>query len=280
MSLPVDIRITVGEASEVIRRLEHTGTADVATSRLAAPRPLNRSAREPGGPMHPSSLTSPAAVPVTADSRDGALPSVSVVLTGVGPVFGRGLTDALCAAGVPTALVRDPATVALAAQRSRARLVVAALPAFARVRQDVQERLGAAAVRLAVLVDGEDPERYRHGLRLGAHTVVPITSSPARMVTVLAAAARGYRLVPAAAARALCQGVVGVSAVQVPERELGWLRLVADGVTVAELARRSAYSEREMYRLLGATYRRLGAETRTEALIAAQRAGLLTVGTS
>lgn len=231
--------------------------------------------------MHPSSLTSPPSLPATtaAEAGEAALPPASIVLTGVGPVFGRGLSDALRAAGVPTVLVRDPATVADATRRCRARLVVAALPCFARVHRDVEDHLGPE-VRSAVLVDGEDPERHRLGLHLGAHAVVPITSSPARMVRVLAAAARGYRLVPATTARALCQGVVATGAVEVPERELGWLRLVADGVTVAELARRSAYSEREMYRLLGATYRRLGASTRTEALIAAQRAGLLTVGTS
>ena len=45
-------------------------------------------------------------------------------------------------------------------------------------------------------------------------------------------------------------------------------------MTVAGLARRFSHSEREMYRLLSATYQRLGVQSRTEALLAAQRHGL------
>jgi len=49
---------------------------------------------------------------------------------------------------------------------------------------------------------------------------------------------------------------------------------------VTSLARSSGYSEREMYRLLSALYARLGVTTRTEALLRADRWGLLRQGTS
>ena len=60
-------------------------------------------------------------------------------------------------------------------------------------------------------------------------------------------------------------------------RDVAWLRALADGVTVASLARASGYSQREMYRLLSALYARLGVDSRTEALLRADRAGLLAV---
>jgi DNA-binding CsgD family transcriptional regulator len=53
------------------------------------------------------------------------------------------------------------------------------------------------------------------------------------------------------------------------------LRHLADSGTVASLARTVGYSEREMYRLLGGVYARLGASNRTEALLLAERWGLL-----
>jgi DNA-binding NarL/FixJ family response regulator len=57
--------------------------------------------------------------------------------------------------------------------------------------------------------------------------------------------------------------------------EQAWLRRLAAGGTVAGLARGCGYSEREMYRRLSDMYSRLGARTRTEALLLAERFGLL-----
>lgn len=57
--------------------------------------------------------------------------------------------------------------------------------------------------------------------------------------------------------------------------ERAWLRELAQGSTVTALARTAGYSEREMYRLLAKLYTRLAATGRTEALLAAERWGLL-----
>ena len=46
------------------------------------------------------------------------------------------------------------------------------------------------------------------------------------------------------------------------------------------LARTAGYSQREMYRVLAALYSRLGASTRTEALLRADRWGLLNTPTA
>lgn len=56
-------------------------------------------------------------------------------------------------------------------------------------------------------------------------------------------------------------------------QEVGWLRELAVGTTVAQLADRAGYSERAMFRLLRDLYLRIGARNRTEALIRAHDRG-------
>jgi DNA-binding CsgD family transcriptional regulator len=56
---------------------------------------------------------------------------------------------------------------------------------------------------------------------------------------------------------------------------IAWLRHLSEGRTVADLADSVGYSERMMYRLLANLYRRLGARSRTKALMLAQREGWL-----
>jgi DNA-binding CsgD family transcriptional regulator len=54
-----------------------------------------------------------------------------------------------------------------------------------------------------------------------------------------------------------------------------WLRLLAQGVNVQELARKVGYSERALYRLLHGLYGRMRVSNRTEAILQATRWGLL-----
>jgi DNA-binding NarL/FixJ family response regulator len=58
-------------------------------------------------------------------------------------------------------------------------------------------------------------------------------------------------------------------------QEVGWLRELAFGTTVARLADRAGYSERAMFRLLRELYVRIGARNRTEAMIRAHERGWL-----
>jgi DNA-binding NarL/FixJ family response regulator len=57
--------------------------------------------------------------------------------------------------------------------------------------------------------------------------------------------------------------------------EVEWLRALAGGQSVDELAWTSGYSSRTMYRRLSVVYRRLGARQRTAALLKAADMGLL-----
>lgn len=61
----------------------------------------------------------------------------------------------------------------------------------------------------------------------------------------------------------------------VTPEQAAWLVALADGVTVADLADRIGWSERETFRMLGDLYRHLGVANRTEAIIWAARHGLV-----
>jgi DNA-binding NarL/FixJ family response regulator len=58
-------------------------------------------------------------------------------------------------------------------------------------------------------------------------------------------------------------------------REAEWLQQLANGLTVAQLADQTGYSERAMYRLLRSLYAKLGVKTRMEALMFARERGWL-----
>lgn len=60
----------------------------------------------------------------------------------------------------------------------------------------------------------------------------------------------------------------------ISEEESGWLRSLAAGITVAGLADRVGYSERETYRTLGELYTKIGVTNRTQAIIWATRHGV------
>ena len=124
-----------------------------------------------------------------------------------------------------------------------------------------------------VLVHEPTPEKYRRLLATCA-AVLPASSPDDDVVVAVAGAWRALTTLPTAAARTL-SGAHHGEPVAVTPREAAWLRALADGVTVASLARASGYSQREMYRLLAAVYARLGTDNRTDALLRADRAGLL-----
>jgi DNA-binding NarL/FixJ family response regulator len=137
--------------------------------------------------------------------------------------------------------------------------------------------LGEAAVDdvpLVHVVDDATSEASAEALRLGATGVIALDAELSQVIGVVRAAADGQTLLPRQVARSLCRSQVG-PVPQLLTKERDWLRHLADCGTVAGLARTVGYSEREMYRLLGGVYARLGASNRTEALLLAERWGLL-----
>ena len=202
-----------------------------------------------------------------------------VALVGLSPVYRYGLVAGLQAAGLTCSVVPDlPALLGLLAGNgpdggAAAPAVVSVVPADQAAA--ALPLLHRPAPRPVVLVvDEPDVHAYADALRGGATGVVSTAMELEEAVAVIRSASTGHTLLPCAMARALCRPLSGPAPALAP-REREWLRGLADGGTVAGLARRVGYSEREMYRLLSAVYSRLGATSRTEALLLAERWGLL-----
>jgi DNA-binding NarL/FixJ family response regulator len=74
---------------------------------------------------------------------------------------------------------------------------------------------------------------------------------------------------------ALAAGVDGTAGSVPSANQLVWLRQLAAGTTVANLAQQVGYSERAMFRMLQALYRQMGTPNRIEAILLAQSRGWL-----
>jgi DNA-binding NarL/FixJ family response regulator len=206
---------------------------------------------------------------------------VRVVLTGLPPIYRHGLSAGLSAAGMTcTPLSTSAELSALLADQPRipgqsGDAVVVVVPADQAldVLTVVREASGEEAPTVHV-VEEATAEACAEALRVGATGVVALDAELNQVIGVVRAAAGGQTLLPRQIAKALCRQQAGPVPQLLP-RERDWLRHLADSGTVASLARTVGYSEREMYRLLGGVYARLGASNRTEALLLAERWGLL-----
>ena len=213
-------------------------------------------------------------------------PAVHVLLAGLPPIYRHGLAAGLAGAGLPSAAVGTAGEAAELLSMPHGRLhhlmqgdaacvIVVPFGESAAVLTAVQgaRELFVAAV---VVVEQVTTEASADVLQAGATGVVAMDAELGQVLAVVRAAAAGQTLLPRQIARGLSRGSAG-PAPQLQVHERRWLRHLAESGTVANLATASGYSEREMYRLLGSVYTRLGAANRTEALLLAERWGLLRV---
>lgn len=119
--------------------------------------------------------------------------------------------------------------------------------------------------------------RMADAVRAGAIVGVDADEATATFVSVIEAAVAGHALVQPSMLKSLASRVPTVpdAAAWVTTDEADWLRRLAQGATVADLADAIGYSERETFRMLREAYSRIGATNRTEAIIWATRNGLL-----
>jgi DNA-binding NarL/FixJ family response regulator len=136
------------------------------------------------------------------------------------------------------------------------------------------QRKGSAVI--ALLVDGHPATGVR-AVRAGARSVLPRNTSPEMLLTAIDAAVRGISVLPADVLGNLrsSQSAPEPPMPALTAEQLSWLRGLAAGVTVSDLADRAGYSERAMYRLLQRLYEQLGAHGRTQALMRAHTMGWL-----
>lgn len=185
------------------------------------------------------------------------------------PSFRRGLVAALRDAGFDAHEGPDPVQPP---DRKDFPTLVVTVDA-GRGEQDALEHVSGRCV-VALLHDAR-PDSYAEALRAGARAAVTWEAAPELIVEVVAAALRGYALLPADVAALLAGRAAAVSALRVSDDELSWLCGLAGGATVGQLADSFGRSERAMHRLLHDLYDHMGVTTRSEAIVLAARAGLL-----
>lgn len=185
----------------------------------------------------------------------------------------------------------------LAGQVKEARHVVAAVLVTIRCSRShaLIEQLHTQALQVAVvaLLPESTPENYQRVLRAGATAAAAQDAPIETVVAVLRAAIEGDTRLPAPIAHSLAitaapktaaledsgmhtTAAGAVVPVDLTVEEVEWLRALARGTHVSDLARFAHCSKRAMFRLLGEVYTRVGASNRCEAVVKAERLGLLT----
>ena len=129
---------------------------------------------------------------------------------------------------------------------------------------------------IAVLADASTRGQM-HAILGGAIAAVGRDATPETVRKVFDAAVAGKSILPVEVVRGLTTSQPSQDEDEwVPSpQEVGWLRELTSGMTVAQLADRAGYSERAMFRVLRDLYVRIGARNRTEALIRAHERGWL-----
>lgn len=189
------------------------------------------------------------------------------------PSFRRGIAAALREEGLSAEEVTD--LCSWAATKSNATALAAI-----RSTDDLEGIAVARTVNSQLTVVGIQEGctlcTTRDAFRNGVAAVVDVRTGIAEMVEAIVTASQGMTTLPTAIVWDLASGR-GQPPTQchVAPHEAEWMRELAGGATVTQLARRAGYSEREMYRCLNRLYTRLGVKNRAEALVLAVRWGLV-----
>lgn len=132
-------------------------------------------------------------------------------------------------------------------------------------------------VVLVALIDHTGRDLHRQAYAAGATGVVVTTESIQDIRHTIRDALEGKPRVPLDALQSMAIRGSGGPPVDLTmtNLELSALRLLAAGRTVAVAASDLGCSERELHRLLGALYHRMGADSRIEAIVQATKWGIL-----
>jgi DNA-binding NarL/FixJ family response regulator len=119
------------------------------------------------------------------------------------------------------------------------------------------------------------PSLVRDAVLAGVCAVAGWDTSSDELVEMLTAGVESRSILPTHLLQELTAPPDTGSRIELDQEQVEWLRALARGTTVNQLAKHICYSEREVYRMLRALYDRLGVGNRTEALIWAAQRGLV-----
>jgi DNA-binding NarL/FixJ family response regulator len=128
---------------------------------------------------------------------------------------------------------------------------------------------------IVVLLEDASVASYRRALHLGVAGAVSRDAPTEQIVAVVSAALDGTALIPSPIARQLAERCGAEEPLPISDSEARWLRAMAEGTTIANMAQTARYSERQMHRLIANLYKRIGAANRQQALVFAARYGIL-----
>jgi DNA-binding NarL/FixJ family response regulator len=189
------------------------------------------------------------------------------------PVFRHGAVAALTAAGH---MVQTPADVVGWVAESPCGVVVLTVLTEADWLDLTTIRAAHPLVKVLALLEDITAAQSVRAVKSGVISVLPRLVTPEVLCRCVDAAADGITMLPTEAIAALVEEIRDHDAVaSVTPAKIEWLRALATGTTVSELAAQVGYSERAMYRLLRALYQELGVSNRVEALILAHDQGWL-----
>jgi DNA-binding NarL/FixJ family response regulator len=133
---------------------------------------------------------------------------------------------------------------------------------------------------VVAVMDRPDQAACARAVAAGAVSILHRGAPLDAVIGVIHSLARGESVVPlaqvgglAALLPAASGAPEGDARTTVSPQERDWLRQLARGATVRQLASNAGYSERMMFRLLRSLYTRLDVTTRTEALFLAREHG-------
>ncbi len=191
------------------------------------------------------------------------------------PVYRRGIAAILASHGIEAETPAD--VVAWAGAHRRGLVLLSVLSADDWGVLDALCRSRPQPLVIVVTADDSGALGAR-ALRLGARSVLSRHADTHAVERAVLATIAGEAIMPAGVARALstARPAVPSSHPELSAEQIGWLRDLSAGRTVAALAKEAGYSERAMYRFLHAAYEKLGVRTRIEAIVRMQETGWLT----
>lgn len=133
-------------------------------------------------------------------------------------------------------------------------------------------RSGSAAPVLG-LVDGQTAQEYAEALHIGATNVVSMRAHPDIIIDAVHGALAGRVILPPGVVKALTQSTAAQARPQLSESERRVLQLMAEGHSMAKIARELHISERTVYREAQRIQSLLDVSSRAEALIRAAQWG-------
>ena len=176
------------------------------------------------------------------------------------------------------ALLRDHQEIEVVSCESEAAVAMRDAPSAPDMRDAPAPHLAASgepALPVVLLTDEVSP---REALRAGARASLPSAATPAQIVAAIHAAAAGLSAVPASEINALLpKAEADPPAEPLTPREMEVLEMLAEGLSNKMIAYRLNISTHTAKFHVNAILAKLGAGTRTEAVMRGIRAGLIQV---